>query len=86
MEYEDGMKALLGRALNKNQILILSELQDSAKTITGALNRISKTSGISLSTLKLNAKILKSLGLISYSELQTAELTEFGKAIIKMLG
>lgn len=80
------MRLLLGRALNKNQTLILSEIQEnSGKTITGALNLISKTHGVSLSTLKLNAKILKDLGLISYSEFQTAELTEFGKTILKIL-
>lgn len=80
------MMMLLRRALNCNQILILSEIQDNNnKTITGTLNRISKTRAISLSTLKLNAKILKSLGLISYSEFHIAELTEFGEIILKIL-
>lgn len=80
------MKLLLGRALNANQILILSEIRGSGgKTITGTLNSISKTRGVSLSTLKLNAKILRQLGLISYSEFQTARLTEFGETIIKLL-
>ncbi len=80
------MKLLLGRALNKNQTLIHSEMGNNSDTITGTLNRISKVHAISLSTLKLNAKILKSLKLISYCEFQTAELTDFGKTIIKLLG
>lgn len=79
------MKLLLGRALNKNQTLILFEMGNNNDTITGTLNRISETFGVSLSTLKLNARILKSLDMISYSEFHTAELTDFGKIIIKML-
>lgn len=80
------MKLLLGRALNANQSLILSEIgENDNKTITGTLNRISKARDISLSTLKLNAKILKSLGLISYSEFKTAELTGFGRTIAKIM-
>jgi hypothetical protein len=38
-----------------------------------------------LSTLKLNAKILRELGLISYAEFRAAELTEFGAIIIDFL-
>ncbi len=80
------MKLLLGRALNKNQTLILNEMENNIdKTITGTLNGISRTRGVSLSTLKLNAKILKELGLISYSEFHIAELTDFGKSIMEML-
>ncbi len=86
MKYGSEMRLLLGRALNANQSLILSEIHgNSDKTITGTLNRISRARGISLSTLKLNAKILRELGLISYSEFHTAELTEFGKIILKIL-
>ncbi len=80
------MRMLLRRALNRNQILILNEMENNSETITGTLNRISRQHGISLSTLKLNAKILRNIGMISYSEFQTAELTDFGKTIIKMMG
>ncbi len=87
MKYGSEMRLLLGRALNANQSLILSDIQDNKnKTITGTLNRISRARGISLSTLKLNAKILKELGLISYCEFHSAELTDFGKIIIELLG
>lgn len=79
------MRLLLGRALNANQILILNEMENNVGTITGTLNRISKYSNVSLSTLKLNAKILKNLGLISYCEFRTAELTDFGKTIAKIM-
>lgn len=76
---------MLERSFNRNQILILSELKNYSGTITGTLNRISKASDISLSTLKLNAKILRELRLVSYSEFHSAELTEFGKAVLKIL-
>jgi len=86
LKYGNEMRLLLGRALNANQVVILSEIRcNSNKTITGTLNRISKAHGISLSTLKLNAKILRQLGLISYCEFHTAELTDFGKIIAKIM-
>ncbi len=85
MKYGNEIRLLLGRALNKNQLLILREIEGNAGTITGTLNRVSKFSNVSLSTLKLNAKILRELGLISYSEFQTAKLTDFGKAIIDIM-
>lgn len=80
------MRLLLGRALNRNQILILFEIySNSNKTITGTLSRISRMQGVPLSTLKLNAKILRDIGSVSYSEFRYVELMEFGKAIIKLL-
>ena len=76
------LKRLLVRAFNKNQILILSEIKDG--TITSFLTNLSRDSEIPLSTLKLNAKILKQLDLISFNS--TAQLTKFGKFILKLLG
>ncbi|VVB60547.1 Uncharacterised protein [uncultured archaeon] len=82
----EALKVILKRSLNKNQILILSEIQKGAgRSITSTLNCISRDSGISLSTLKLNAKILRELGLISYAEFRAVELTEFGEVIIDFL-
>jgi len=77
------LKRLLVRAFNKNQILILSEIKDDS-TITSFLTNLSRDSEIPLSTLKLNAKILKQLDLISFNS--TAQLTKFGKFILKLLG
>ena len=83
------MRILLVRALNKNQILILSQVENiKNESITRILNRIFFSHGISLSTLKLNAKILKDLNLISFgnnSHFQAAKLTDFGQFIVEII-
>jgi len=85
-EYREGFGLVLRRSLNNNQILILTEIDKGAgKTITATLKYISRDSGISLSTLKLNAKILRELGLIIYAEYRAAELTEFGAVIFNFI-
>lgn len=67
-------------------MMILSETQSgSNKTITGLLNKLSRNRGISLSTLKLNAKILKELGMISYGDFHSVQLTDFGKIINEIM-
>ena len=79
------LKPLLLRALNGNQMLILSEAGGSC--ITALLKDISERSGIPLSTLKLNARILKEMELIAYGQSSNAELTDAGSltlAILKM--
>jgi hypothetical protein len=58
------------------------------ETITRILNRISFSHDVPLSTLKLNAKILKRLNLITCgnnSHFQTARLTDFGWFVVKMI-
>jgi hypothetical protein len=81
----ENLKKLLARALNKNQILILTEIRDnSLKSITSILTSLSKKSDVPLSTLKMNAKILRQLGLIEFNS--CACLTEFGKFIIQTMG
>lgn len=83
------MKLLLFRALNRNQIIILSEVMNNrTETISSILRRISTVYGISLSTLKFNARVLKNLNLLSYgnsSNFQVAKLTEFGKFVMSVL-
>jgi Mn-dependent DtxR family transcriptional regulator len=80
------LKRLLLRALNKNQILILYEIENnSSKTVTSLLRSISRSSGIPLSTLKLNARILKNLELIDFGDYSTVQLTEFGRYVMKMI-
>jgi len=76
---------LLLRALNKNQILILKYAGNGFKTITSLLRFLSKEFGIPLSTLKLNAKILKDLKLIDYS-LGRLSLTKAGITVLKLIG
>ena len=66
--------------------MILYEIENnSCETISSLLKRISKFSGISLSTLKLNAKILKKLGLINFGNCSACHLTEFGSYIVKIM-
>ncbi len=77
------LKAVLLRALNPNQVLILSNVGRFGN-ITYLLSRLSEKSGIPLSTLKMNAKILRSLGLIDY-KIAYAEITPTGLLVLKIL-
>jgi len=71
--------------LNRNQLLILEEVsRNSEKTISSLLREIEKKHGIPLSTLKLNAKILREIGLISFGNSSVARLTNVGKMIIQV--
>ncbi|MEM5875358.1 MAG: hypothetical protein QXW01_02675 [Candidatus Aenigmatarchaeota archaeon] len=74
------------RAFNRNQLLILSQVAiNSGKTISSLLIEIEKGFRIPLSTLKLNARILRDLKLISFGNSNPARLTSFGKLIIEIL-
>lgn len=88
--WQQNLRLLLLRALNKNQILILSQVENNTtETISSLLRRISKIYGISLSTLKSNVRILKELNLISFGSLsnfQVARLTDFGKFVANIMG
>ena len=80
------LKRVLLRAVNKNQILILSHLENNFKdTISSKLNRLSKESKIPISTLKLNSRILKDLNLIDFGNSSVAEITEFGKFVASII-
>jgi hypothetical protein len=82
----NGIGRLLSRALNKNQILILSEVSSSSQTITSLLKRLSKNHGISLSTLKLNAGILRELELLEFGNCHDAKLTGLGEYVMSYFG
>ncbi len=86
IEAEEGdLRRLLLRALNENQVLILSNIGGSCERVSRILQRISETRGIPLSTLKLNAKILRELRLIRYGSLaepDEAELTPLGRNVL----
>ena len=83
------LKKLLVKGLTKNQILILYKVSNNGdNTITAIIYDIYKKQKIPISTLKLNAKMLKDFGLISYGstkEPKTAELTELGMFLIEVL-
>ena len=81
------LRQVLLRAFNKNQICILSEVEkNSAGTITSLLNRIYSEKRIPVSTLKLNARILKELGLVEFGNSECARLTELGEFLAKIIG
>ncbi len=82
---EEDLKRLLLRALNENQVLILSNIGGGEERVSRILQRISEARGVPLSTLKLNAKILRELRLIHYGTLlepDEAELTPLGKSVL----
>jgi len=77
-----GLRLVVLRALNKNQVLILSNVGFAA--ITELLQKISEQYEIPLSTLRLNAKILRELELISFNG-SPVRLTRLGGIILKIL-
>jgi len=84
----EGLKRILLRAINGNQRLILSHVKESTGRITPALQELSGKYGIPLSTLKLNAKILKELDLIRYPLVSTkgeAELSDLGRYVLSII-
>jgi len=71
------------RALNKNQILLVRKLKyHRVLSRTQLLIEISHSGNVPLSTLKLNFKILKELGIIS----QNGRLTALGQNISWIIG
>lgn len=76
---------VLLRALNKNQLLILRHLDGGGVSMTRLLQRLSESFEVPLSTLKLNARILRELGLVEYGN-GDARLTEFGRFVLEVCG
>ena len=69
--------------MNKNQILILSNVK-GFEYITPLLSGLSQRSGIPVSTLKFNAKILQDLWIIAFSDSE-ARVTNLGKLVLEIL-
>ena len=87
-EQRETLKRVLLRAINRNQILILSYIDDTSASLTFVLKTISRRFNIPLSTLKLNARILRDLGLITYgntSDFKKPKLTDIGKFILDVI-
>ena len=83
------LRRLILRTLNDNQLLILTSIASQRRSLTSLLKDLSETRGIPLSTLKLNARILRELNLISYGsirEKKTAEVEKLGSFVLKLLG
>ena len=82
-----GIKRVLLRALNKNQIILLNKIsKNSTRTITSISSLVSSEFDIPVSTVKLNCRILKNLDLIDFETSKPVSLTQAGKAVLKILG
>lgn len=82
------LRRVLTRAINPNQLLILSETSRNCASISSILSSASERHRVPLSTLKLNARVLRDLGLISCgsaSDPQPARLTEAGRTVLSMI-
>lgn len=80
---------VLLKALNDNQILVLSRVrQSSGLSITPILCTVSDQLSIPLSTLKLNARTLRTLGLIEFGsnlEPSEAKITAAGRLVLDIV-
>jgi DNA-binding MarR family transcriptional regulator len=83
------LKQVLHRAINQNQFLLLTRIScNNGGSISSLLGCASEQFGVPLSTLKLNARVLRELGLISFgcvSDPKPARLTDAGRAILEMM-
>jgi len=85
----EDLRKLLLRSLNKNQIVILSYVGIRSGLITSILRELSEKYDIPMSTLKLNAKILKDFNLLNYgtaSNLRNAQLSDLGLFVLDVVG
>ncbi len=70
-------------------MLILRSINGKHRSLNALLEEISRDTRKPISTLKLNARILKELGLIDYGEKNSpkpVELTEHGELVLRILG
>ena len=75
------LRRLILRTLNDNQLLILTSVASQRRSLTSLLKDLSETRGIPLSTLKLNARILRELNLISYGSTREKKTAEVKKLL-----
>jgi hypothetical protein len=88
MDGVSDLRNLILRTLNDNQLLILTSVSRRRATMTSLLRALSEEEGIPLSTLKLNARILRELKLISYGsrrEKRCAEVESLGALVLRLL-
>ena len=75
--------------MNENQRLILRGINGRHRSLNSLLEELSRREKRPLSTLKLNARILKELGLIDYGtrdDPRPVRLTEEGLLVLRILG
>lgn len=81
------LRKLILRTLNDNQLLVLNSVSEREQSLTSLLKRLSEDYGVPLSTLKLNARILRELNLISYGSIRdkrSAQLEPLGSFVMKL--
>ncbi|MFW6305633.1 MAG: hypothetical protein ACOC1V_07635, partial [Candidatus Saliniplasma sp.] len=69
-------RELFLRALNDNQIFLLKNIDGESRSLNDFLREVTKNSEKPFSTLKLNARILKDLDLITYGSRTDPEPVE----------
>lgn len=83
------LRNLILRTLNDNQLIVLNAIAENEKgSMTSLLSMLSDKYDIPLSTLKLNARILRELNLISYGSIRDkrdARLESLGELVIKIV-
>ena len=81
------LRKLILRTLNDNQLLVLNSVSEREQSLTSLLKQLSEDYCIPLSTLKLNARILRELNLISYGSIRnkkTATLEPLGNFVMRL--
>ena len=84
----DDLRRLILRTLNDNQVLVLKAVAERRQSLTSLLRQLSMDHGVPLSTLKLNARILRELNLISYGSLthrKAARLESLGRFVYRVI-
>ena len=82
------LRRILLRTLNDNQLMILSRIAVMSRSLTSIVRELNALQGIPLSTLKLNARILREYNLISYGDKcrgANAEILPLGRFILKLV-
>ena len=84
----EDLRRLLLRTLNDKQLLILTRILSNRYSLTSLLKNLSNETGIPLSTLKLNSRILRELNLISYGSIRDTRLAKIeplGYFVLKVM-
>ncbi len=84
----NSLRNLILRTLNDNQLLVLNAVSKRDQSLTSLLKQLSEEYGVPLSTLKLNARILRELKLISYGSIhnkKSARLEDLGNFVMGLV-
>ena len=80
------MSKLFLKALNKSQLLLLRFISDNENERANRIvSRLNATLKVPPSTAKLNMKILRDLGLVSYGKGKPVKLTRIGRFVLELI-